>query len=93
MTRTAYLTLTLVLTSCADGAPVDPAETKAGAALKAAGYTDIELTGHVDWIGNPCSMDDAWLSSYDFRARASGGALVHGHVCCGLVFRGCTIRF
>ena len=71
-------------------APSNPAALDA---LLSAGYQEPRLLGHVSPILGPCSKEDSWLVSYDFEATNPAGKRVFGHVCCGLVFRGCTIRF
>lgn len=56
--------------------------------LRNAGYTDITTTG---WSPFKCSEKDTLKTG--FRARNPAGRMVEGTVCCGLVFKGCTIRF
>ena len=69
-------------------------EPAAVTALLNAGYRDIQLLGHVDMLFfSPCSSEDSVFTSYDFQARNAEGVIVRGHVCCGLVWRACTIRF
>lgn len=50
------------------------------------GYTDIEMTGY-RFFG--CSDDDEVRDG--FRARRDG-RVVEGVVCCGLLFKDCTVR-
>jgi hypothetical protein len=57
-------------------------------ALQKAGFTQIEITG---WEPFSCGKDDSW--STGFRATNPQGQKVDGVVCCGLVFKSCTIRF
>lgn len=71
----------LLLTSC--GNDSDTIRT-----LRSAGYTDIRSTG---WEPFSCGQDDTW--STGFSAVNPVGKRVTGVVCCGLVFKGCTIRF
>ena len=65
--------------------------TNAGAALEALesqGMTDIQITG---WAPLSCSQQD--FSSTGFKAVNPNGKAVKGVVCCGLVFKSCTIRW
>ena len=54
------------------------------------GYTNIQMTGVPMW---GCSEDDSMIASSNFTATAPSGDNVDGTVCCGLVFKGCTVRF
>lgn len=56
--------------------------------LRSSGYTDIVTTG---WEPMSCSKDDTFETG--FRAKNPTGQWVRGVVCCGLVFKGCTVRF
>lgn len=56
--------------------------------LQAHGFTDITFTG---WSPFVCSKDDRF--STGFTARNSAGQQVSGTVCCGLLTKGCTVRF
>jgi hypothetical protein len=56
--------------------------------LRSAGYTDIKAGGYDFW---ECGDDDTYATK--FTARNPNGQMVHGTVCCGLVGKGCTIRF
>lgn len=56
--------------------------------LQGAGYTEIHLTG---WAPLACSEEDTL--SQGFTAKGPSGLPVEGTVCCGLVFKNCTIRF
>jgi hypothetical protein len=55
-------------------------------ALKAAGYTDIELTGYSFFA---CSESDQFATG--FRAKGPTGVKVEGTVCAGFL-KGSTIR-
>lgn len=57
------------------------------AALKAAGYSNIAITG---WEPFSCGQDDTF--STGFTADNPKGERVRGVVCCGLMFKACTIR-
>lgn len=57
--------------------------------LKKQGYTKIKLEGHSFW---GCSKDDH--SSTAFRAyNPRVKTWVKGAVCCGMIFKGCYIRY
>lgn len=56
--------------------------------LRSAGYTDIETTGYSPWA---CGDDDTFATS--FRAKNPQNQIVEGTVCCGMLVKGCTIRF
>ena len=56
--------------------------------LRSAGYSNIKITG---WEPFSCSEDDGF--STGFKATNPTGQTVTGVVCCGFVFKGCTIRF
>ncbi len=63
-------------------------ESGARKALNAQGFSDIEITG---WDALSCGKDDT--SSTGFRAKNVKGERVEGVVCCGLLFKNCTVRF
>jgi hypothetical protein len=73
--------LSLLLAACTD-------ESGSRETLRKSGYTDITLTG---WSPLTCGKDDTF--STGFRARNSNGSMVDGVVCCGLLFKSCTVRF
>jgi hypothetical protein len=56
--------------------------------LKSSGYTEISVGGY-DWFS--CGEDD-W-SATTFHAKNPNGEYVSGTVCCGLFFKGCTVRY
>lgn len=56
--------------------------------LKAHGFTNISTTG---WNAFECSDQDTF--STGFEATNSQGQRVSGTVCCGLLAKGCTVRF
>jgi len=56
--------------------------------LKASGYYNITITG---WAPFECGKDDTF--STGFSAKNPAGQTVSGVVCCGLMFKGCTVRF
>lgn len=56
--------------------------------LRSAGYTEIRTTGY-EWF--ECSDDDTYHTG--FIAKNPQGQQVSGTVCCGLLAKGCTIRF
>lgn len=52
------------------------------------GFTEIQFTGY-DWFA--CSEDDTY--STGFTAVGPTGINVEGTVCCGLLFKSCTVRW
>lgn len=56
--------------------------------LRSAGFSYIKTEGYA-WFA--CSDDDTFATQ--FSALNPQGELVEGAVCCGLVFKNCTIRF
>ena len=56
--------------------------------LEKAGYANIE-TGEYDLFS--CGKDDTFATK--FTADNPVGQRVSGTVCCGFLFKGCTIRF
>ena len=62
---------------------------KAYNALKSAGYSDIILGDNVLF---GCSEEDSYFTSHEFIA-VKGDVKVSGIACCGLLIKGCTIRF
>ncbi len=79
--RSLLLIACLAVIGCAN-------EDASRAALRNHGFTEIEITG---WSPFSCSRDDSW--STGFRAKNPVGKMVRGVVCCGLVFKSCTVRF
>ena len=63
-------------------------ETDTRRTLEAQGFIDIEITGWSPWS---CSEDD--YTETGFRAVNTKGLIVTGTVCCGLLTKGCTVRF
>jgi len=55
--------------------------------LQSAGYTNIQITG---WKPFSCGKDDTY--STGFTAKNPAGVKVTGVVCCGLMFKSCTVR-
>jgi len=62
-------------------------EADAKRALESSGYSHIELTG-TRWFG--CGENE---TADGFQATNPRGQQVTGIVCCGLAFKGCTVRF
>jgi len=56
--------------------------------LEAQGFTDARFTG---WTPFVCGSGD-W-SATGFVAKNPKGVEVEGTVCCGLLTKGCTVRF
>lgn len=75
------LTLAALLVSCTN-------ESDTVRTLIDSGYSDVQTTGWSPWA---CSKDDTYETG--FRAKNPAGKFVEGTVCCGLMTKGCTIRF
>lgn len=58
-------------------------------ALESDGMENIQLKGH-EFLG--CAKEDSLFTSYHFEAKKNDRN-VSGSVCCGLLFKGCTIRY
>lgn len=71
----------LLLTGCTN-------ESATVETLQKAGFRDIRTTGYA-WLA--CGDDDTFATK--FQARNPTGQLVNGVVCCGLIGKGCTIRW
>lgn len=56
--------------------------------LQNAGFSDVEILGYA-WF--ECGEDDTYHT--EFRAKNPKGVVVEGTVCCGMLSKGCTIRF
>lgn len=56
--------------------------------LRKHGFTDVETTG---WSAFGCGQDDTFAT--DFTATNPRGERVSGTVCCGLLGKGCTLRW
>ena len=75
------LATSFALMACSDeGAAKD--------SLVKAGFEDIKITGY-----SPLSCGEDDFSSTGFTATNANGTKVEGVVCCGLIFKECTIRF
>lgn len=57
-------------------------------ALASQGFTDIRITG---WSPMTCAEED--FSSTGFVAKNARGIEVKGVVCCGMLFKSCTVRW
>jgi len=55
--------------------------------LSEEGYSDIQITG-----ADPLMCGKGDLKGTKFKAKNQAGNTVTGVVCCGAVFKGCTIR-
>lgn len=64
-------------------------KSKAYQAVEDEGYTNIREDGTAIF---GCSEDDSILVSRNITATNSNGKDVNLAVCCGLIFKGCTIR-
>ena len=56
--------------------------------LESSGYSDVK-TGGYSWFS--CGNDDTYATN--FTAKNPAGRYVSGVVCCGLLFKGCTVRY
>lgn len=56
--------------------------------LRNSGYSNIKTTGL-----NPLSCSEDDFTRTGFVATNPSGQRVAGTVCCGMIFKGCTIRF
>lgn len=83
----AYLSILGLLAAAASTCVPGSAQTKA---LDAAGISNYTLTGH-SYLG--CSGSGSMFTSYSFEGTNVMGQPVEGDLCCGLVFKGCNIRF
>lgn len=63
-------------------------ETKTLKTLDNGGFEEAEITG---WKPFSCGQDD-WFKT-GFKAKNANGKEITGTVCCGLIFKDCTIRF
>ncbi len=93
MTRYILAALCLSLLSCDlpdEPSPKKspPTPSKVEMTLTAAGFREIKEEGFAFFS---CSSDDTY--GVHFTATNPMGARVSGVVCCGLVFKGCTVRF
>ena len=77
----SFVILLVGLTSC-----VDTANTRK--TLVAHGFSKIETGGYALLA---CGRDDFYAT--EFRAVNTAGQAVEGVVCCGILFKGCTVRF
>jgi hypothetical protein len=79
--RILWIAMLACLVGCTD-------ESSARNALQDEGFTDIRFTGY-DWFA--CSKDD--FTHTGFVAKGPTGRESHGVVCCGMLFKACTVRF
>lgn len=56
--------------------------------LEDSGYTNIHIGGYSAFM---CGEDDTFHTA--FTATNPAGKVVSGTVCCGMLLKGCTIRF
>lgn len=71
----------LLLISCTD-------ESATIRTLHAAGFSEISTTGYSFF---QCGDDDTFHTG--FHAKNPRGEWVDGTVCCGMMTKGCTVRF
>jgi len=87
-TRTVtILAVTLWLALIVTGAASCTDQDEARRVLDDEGYTDVRFTGYAFAA---CSKDDT--SHTGFVAKNAKGKEVEGVVCCGLLFKACTVR-
>ena len=79
--RFATFAAAVALLSCTD-------ESESTRALDAYGFTDVHFTGYEFFS---CGERD--FSHTGFTAKNAQGRPVAGVVCCGLLFKACTVRF
>lgn len=72
------------------GATAEDDDSMAERALRAQGFTRIQMGG-VPLFG--CGDDDSMITSRKFTAINANKMRVSGIACCGLLMKGCTIRF
>lgn len=62
-------------------------------AMQDAGFTDVAVTDSHRILPTffGCGRDDA--AGFEMRAKNSNGTTVHTVVCCGFIFKSCTIRY
>jgi hypothetical protein len=78
--------IVLLILSLLCGCLTDESATRS--TLEKSGYTDIQIMG---WGGLSCSDSDTFAT--EFQATNPRNETVSGVVCCGLLFKKCTIRF
>lgn len=77
-----YLLLSLLIISGCTNAD------KTVSTLQKSGFKNIKSGGYA-WFA--CGKDDTWATN--FTATNVNGQEVEGVVCCGLIFKGCTVRY
>lgn len=87
MTRFALLVL---LAPACDPAKTSPLEPRHAQALRGVGITEGRGTGPA-FFG--CSDSDSLIASVGFVGKNAQGEHVEGSICCGLILKGCTVRF
>ena len=85
---TAFFILVLILICVILWVCTNTNKEEARQALQANSFRSIQLQGY-KWFA--CAKDD-W-SHTGFTAINVNGQIVEGVVCCGLLFKNCTIRF
>lgn len=59
-------------------------------AVEALGMRGVKRAGYQPFV---CAESDSVFTSEGFTATSASGERVRGMVCCGLVLKGCTVRF
>ena len=62
-------------------------------AARNAGLRSPRVVGRVDMLLSPCGCGDSWATSYQVEGTNASGERVTAYVCCGLVAKGCTVRW
>lgn len=75
--------IAMLVPRCTCTAPEESRET-----LRKAGYTDVEIGEDRDLF-----VCESELAATHFKAKNPLGEVVEGTVCCGVLLKGCTIRF
>lgn len=81
MHKYLLLVLSVLALGCTD-------ESSTREALEAQGMTDVQIVGYAPFS---CSKDDG--TSTGFTATNPQGRRVEGVVCCGWLFKNCTVRW
>ena len=83
-----WIMVALVAVFCVFWATHCTDESAAGRTLRGAGFAGVQYTGYQFFA---CGQGD--FSATGFSATGPTGVRVNGGVCCGLLFKACTVRF
>lgn len=83
------IALVVIASGCGEAVSKD----RATDAMEAAGYSDVHVTGQHGIAPEiyGCAKGDA--VAFDVRAKNPAGKRTTATVCCGLILKGCTIRY